>query len=392
MRIGIVLAVTPGYSETFFTSKIKGLQAQGHEVVLFVGKKEKEFDLCPVKKAPRVYRAAVLQLPMMFLQFMTLIPYLGRVSKFVKFEKKENTLTATILKKLYLNSHILKQRLDWLHFGFATQALEKELAAKAVGAKMGVSFRGFDLNVYPLKNPDCYQKLWNHVDKVHSISNYLLEKAYGMGLSHETPSVIITPAVVMQELPKVNEFNVQQTLKIVTIARLTWIKGVDIAIEAMKILHDKGIDFEYHIIGDGTSKESERYQFMVYEYGLQDCVFFCGKLTHHAALEKLLRADIYVQSSLNEGFCNAVLEAQAMGKLVIASDAGALPENVLDGRTGWLFPEGEAVALAEQIENVYKLSEEDKEKVTVAAKERVNSDFTIEQQQKQFVEFYAHLP
>jgi len=388
MRIGIVLAVTPGYSETFFTSKIKGLQAQGHEVVLFVGKKEKEFDLCPVKKAPRVYRAAVLQLPMMFLQFMTLIPYLGRVSKFVKFEKKENTLTATILKKLYLNSHILKQRLDWLHFGFATQALEKELAAKAVGAKMGVSFRGFDLNVYPIKNPDCYQKLWKHVDKVHSISNYLLQKAYGMGLSRETPSIIITPAVVMQELPKMNELNVQETLKIVTIARLTWIKGVDIAIEAMRILHGKGIDFEYHIIGDGASKELERYQFMVYEFGLQDCVFFCGKLTHQAALEKLLQADIYVQSSLNEGFCNAVLEAQAMGKLVIASDAGGLTENIIHEETGWLFEVGNPNELANLINSIIALPKNDKELISSKAKERVRSNFGIKAQQEKFLEFY----
>lgn len=391
MRIGIVLAVTPGYSETFFTAKIRGLQANGHEVIVFSGKKVAEFRLCKVKKAPKVYGNSAVQLLMMFLEFLTLLPSLGRVQNFIKLEKKEGTGMSQILKRIYLNAHILRQQVDWLHFGFATQAIEKEVVAKAIGAKMGVSFRGFDINVYPLKHPNCYNRLWKHVDKVHSISKYLLEKAYGLGLSRETPYKIITPAVVMQDLPLDMErerFDATP-LRIVTIARLTWIKGVDIAIEAMKLLQDQGVEFSYHIIGDGAPRDKERYQFMVHEYELKDRVFFCGKLTHQATLEKLQEASIYVQSSLNEGFCNAVLEAQAMGKLVIASDSGALPENVAHGRTGWLFPVGDAKALAQRIQLVSNLSEEEKMKVKKAAKERVRKQFTIEQQQEQFVEFYT---
>ncbi len=59
---------------------------------------------------------------------------------------------------------------------------------------------------------------------------------------------------------------------------------------------------------------------------------------------------IYVQPSLNEGFCNAVLEAQAMGKLTIASNVGGLPENIVDGKTGWLFENLSSESLAQQIE------------------------------------------
>ena len=40
MKIGIVLSSTPAYSETFFNSKIKGLQKNGFEVVLFVNSKD----------------------------------------------------------------------------------------------------------------------------------------------------------------------------------------------------------------------------------------------------------------------------------------------------------------------------------------------------------------
>ena len=52
MKIGIVLSNTPAYSETFFSSKIKGLQKNGFEVILFVAHQNTAFDLCTVCKAP----------------------------------------------------------------------------------------------------------------------------------------------------------------------------------------------------------------------------------------------------------------------------------------------------------------------------------------------------
>ena len=50
MRIGIVLSSIPAYSETFFNSKIKGLQKNGFEVFLFINSKDNFFDLFTVKE------------------------------------------------------------------------------------------------------------------------------------------------------------------------------------------------------------------------------------------------------------------------------------------------------------------------------------------------------
>src|SRR5690606_19790620 len=147
----------------------------------------------------------------------------------------------------YLNAHLLKAKLDWLHFGFATMSLGSETVAKAIEAKMAVSFRGFDINVYPIKYPGCYKTLWKYVDKVHSISNYLYDKAILMGLSEATPFAIMTPAVQLENFPSAKDVTQNNTIKIVTIARLTWIKGLDVAIGAMGILKEKGFDLKYYI-------------------------------------------------------------------------------------------------------------------------------------------------
>jgi glycosyltransferase involved in cell wall biosynthesis len=63
----------------------------------------------------------------------------------------------------------------------------------------------------------------------------------------------------------------------------------------------------------------------------------------------LAKADIFVTPSVSEGLGVAVLEAMAMGRPVVATATGGLPEAVLDGETGLLVPPGEPAALAEAL-------------------------------------------
>ena len=112
-------------------------------------------------------------------------------------------------------------------------------------------------------------------------------------------------------------------------------------------------------------------------------------MSHAKTLSLLQEATVYVQPSINEGFCNAVLEAQAMGALVIASDVGGLPENIIDGETGWLFPVQDAAALAKKIKQVVALSDVEKHRISEKARTRVFEDFSIEKQQQEFVSFYT---
>ena len=389
MRIALVLAQPPGYSETFFNSKIKGLQDHGMDVRLYCQSKKNGFTLCPVIRSPRVSRNPLLQSWYLLKELLFLLPHWPAVIRYIKLERKEGTGFLQLFKKIYLNAHLLKADLDWLHFGFATMALGSETVAKAIGAKMAVSFRGFDINVYPIKHPECYNLLWKYVDKVHSISHYLLEKARSKGLPRATPYAIITPAVQLATLPTHLAPKASSgPVKIVTIARLHWIKGLDIAIAAMRILKERGLNFRYHIIGDGNQNETERYKFMAYELGLQREVVFTGKRSHQATLEQLAASDIYLQPSLNEGFCNAVLEAQALGKLSIASNVGGLPENIVDGKTGWLFETQNPEALAATIQKIIALSPEEKTKITKTAQKRVREEFNINKQQSEFIGFY----
>lgn len=387
MKIGLVLSQPPGYSETFFRSKIRGLQENGVEVCLFCQNNKNEFKLCPVIVSPRVSKNPFLQLWFFMKEFVLLLPYVSTVIRYVKLERSEGIAWLQIFKRVYLNAHLLKAKLDWLHFGFATMALGSETVAKAIGAKMAVSFRGFDMTVYPVKNPGCYQMLWRHIDKAHTISDNLLKLAVKHGMPENTPFVKITPAIdidlfqsnLSNSTPKGNPV-------LITTGRLHWIKGYVSTLEALAILKEEGVDFMYKIIGEG--KEYERIAFAAYQLGLKDSVQFLGKLSHDEVKRELEKANIYLQYSIQEGFCNAVLEAQAMGKLCIVSNAEGLTENVLHGKTGWVVPKYSPYLLAEQIKKVLLMADHEKLKIAQNAVNRVREEFNVEKQHREFLSFY----
>ncbi|RNC86892.1 MAG: glycosyltransferase [Winogradskyella sp.] len=386
MKIGIVLAKAPSYSETFFNSKIKGLIDNGYDVTLFVRETKQTYSACKVVSAPKIHRNIVLQIFKTIWVFFKLLPYLKRVLKFFKLEKSNQRNFSSILKNVYTNSHIIKANIDWLHFGFATLALGSEHVSKAIGAKMAVSCRGYDMDVYPLKHPNCYDLVWKLVDKVHAISNYMLSRAYKIGLPADKPKKIIYPAIN----PKLFDLNYTRSKKdrilLTTIARLHWIKGIDYTIEALGILKTEGVDFEYQIIGEGIEFEALRYT--IHELDLEDNVRFIGKLTHKETIKILAETDIYIQYSISEGFCNAVLEAQAMQCLCVVSDGGALPENIINNKTGFVVPKRKPELLASTLKEIMSQDEKVLHHIKQNAAHRVFESFTVEQQIKAFIEFY----
>ena len=213
---------------------------------------------------------------------MSLLPYLKRALRYIRLEKEQGTSFKRLLEKLYLNATLLKLTTDWLHFGFATMALERELVAQAIGAKMAVSFRGYDIGVYPLKNPGCYDLLWKKLDQVHYISDDLYRKAQQLGLPATIPHQKITPAIDTRffdstSIPKDSNLKNKEVIHFCTIGRLHWKKGYVEMLQALRILKDQGINFKYHLIGDGD--EYERIAFAAYQFNLQDKVYLKGRST-----------------------------------------------------------------------------------------------------------------
>jgi len=388
MKIGLVLPSVPAYSETFFTNKIKGLKATGHTVLIFVNRSNnKTYIESKIKVAPKLSGNFIFVTLKSLYYLLYAVLFHFKVSKrlFV-LDRLDGIGFSQRIKNIVSNHHILSESLDWLHFGFGTMALQRENVAVAMGAKMAVSFRGFDIGIYPLKYPNCYRKLWEKVDKIHVISNDIKKLVYEHGFKGKASIVKITPAIDTGFFKNEEDHFYMKNNNFITIARLHWKKGLVSTLEALALLKKEGILFHYTIIGEGS--EMERLKFTAYQLNILDRVTFTGKIDHKLVKIKMREADLYLQYSNQEGFCNAVLEAQAMGVLCIVSDAEGLSENIINNETGWVIPKFNARELANKISEVLNLPESKKRLISKNAKERVSNHFTIQQQQQQFVEFY----
>ena len=389
MTIGLVLSSTPMYSETFFYTKIKGLKASGFEIILFAQNNDTNFSLCEVKLAPSINKGNELVqfFQVLYIVFGLLLKVPKRVFKFILLERQTNRQWIQIIKNLYNNSHILTYDLDWVHFGFATIALQSEHVAQAIEAKMAVSFRGYDMNVYPKKHLNCYKTVFKNVDKVHAISNYMLQQGYALGLSKHKPFKIITPAIDISVFSTENKI-IESSLNFLTVARLHNIKGLYDTIKAMYLLKEIGLKFRYVIVGDGP--EYNGLNRLIKKLELTNHVYLEGKKNHKIIVDYMQRAQVYIQYSESEGFCNAVLEAQAMGLLCVVSDGGALPENVIHEQTGWVVPKKNPELLAQAIQKIILLPDSVKEEISSSAQARVKTEFNLHKQQIAFKSFYIN--
>jgi L-malate glycosyltransferase len=128
-----------------------------------------------------------------------------------------------------------------------------------------------------------------------------------------------------------------------TVARLTEAKGLSYLIQAVARLVNLYPQIKLVIIGEGELKAD--LQQLVAELNITDKTIFTGYL--HRPQDLMSVFDIFVLPSLQEAMPLAILEAMALGKPVIGTKVGGIPEQIVDGETGYLVPAKDIAALVD---------------------------------------------
>ena len=131
---------------------------------------------------------------------------------------------------------------------------------------------------------------------------------------------------------------------IISWSRLRRYKSVDVAIRAFARIREELPRARMKIMGRGP--DEPRLRRLVREMGLRDEIEFTGHLAWSDLVDLLYRARIFLNPSPKEGWGLTVIEANACGLPVVASDRPGLRDSVRDGRTGLLTPYGDAEAMA----------------------------------------------
>ena len=125
-----------------------------------------------------------------------------------------------------------------------------------------------------------------------------------------------------------------QGIRILSIARLSHQKGLDIALPAVARLKQEGVAFRWYIIGVGP--EEEKLKEMARELGLDGIVFFLGERGN--PYPYLKQCDIYLQPSRFEGKSIAVDEAMALCRPILLTDFSTAADQIKSGVNGLIVP------------------------------------------------------
>ena len=170
----------------------------------------------------------------------------------------------------------------------------------------------------------------------------------------ELPRTVTVPHGIRNDLGGVATETLRPPLTFVFIGRLVGTKGAHILLQAARRLKDKGLKFRLKIIGEGP--ERSRLEAQAEALRLQDDVTFLGYLPPVELEETLAEAMAVVVPSLSgEVFGLVAAENMMDGRLLIASDIGALAEVV--GDAGLRFPPGDAERLADCMQEVLESPE-----------------------------------
>ncbi len=131
-------------------------------------------------------------------------------------------------------------------------------------------------------------------------------------------------SVTHRETQTRTQTQTRERIKIVVISRLVYRKGVDLLVGIIPNICARHPNVDFIIGGDGSKKLI--LEEMVERERLQDRVEFLGSVPHYNVRNVLIRGHIFVNCSLTESFCIAILEAASCGLFVVATNVGGVPE------------------------------------------------------------------
>jgi L-malate glycosyltransferase len=172
-------------------------------------------------------------------------------------------------------------------------------------------------------------------------------------------------------------------LRVVTLGSLSPLKGQDVAVRAIAMAVEGGVDARLSLVGGGPDRKT--LEQLACELGIAERVVFAGEQADPRPY--LAGADLFLLPSRTEGFSNALLEAMASSLPVLATDVGGNPEAVVDGEGGRLVPPERAELMAKA------LVELDGDRERLAAMGRANRSragelFSIEASARALADWY----
>lgn len=192
------------------------------------------------------------------------------------------------------------------------------------------------------------RKYFNQLDHLvtvsHECANVLHQRFKELNSRIRVIHNIVSPSLIRKmaafPVPNLpvsgqNEMDTRHdSFMIVTVARLSREKGIDLAIEACKLLVDDGYKITWYVIGGGSEEMRLQLDQQIRRLGLEQSFVLYGESDNPYPFVR--QADVYVQPSRYEGKSIALDEAKILGKPIVATRFGTVQSQLVHGENGWI--------------------------------------------------------
>lgn len=244
--------------------------------------------------------------------------------------------------------------------------------AEKVNAKRKIAWIHTDYSTIET-DIDMDLKMWNKFDNIMAVSeeckNAFLKKYPSLKDKVKVMENITSPNFIRTMAKEsIEDIKSDNSFKLVSVARLSHAKGIDNAVRALKILHNRGLtNIKWYVVGYGGDEVIIRR--LITENNLEDSFILLGKKINPYPYMKI--ADLYIQPSRYEGKAVTVTEAQILNKSVLITNYPTAKSQVKNGYDG-LICELSIEGIANGIEDLFK----NRNKLEVLKENCIKSDYS----------------
>lgn len=406
MKIAFVLNKFPLLSETFILNQITGLIDLGHEVDIYanqigdISKVHPDVEAyhliertCYIGKPSNRTHKILRIIALLFTKYLINPVVFFKSLNIAKYGKLAADLTL-----FYATGHLLGKKLKYdvihCHFGPNGTKLGFLRDIGVISGKVISTFHGYDITTYLEEEGErVYDSLFQLGDLFLPISECWKNRLEKLGC---TKKIIVHRMGIdcdkftfsLVENPRNNRF------KIVSIARLVEKKGIEYGIYAVAKLLKNKPNITYTIVGDGPLRED--LENLINKLDIGEQVKLVGWKNQEEVVDILKHSDMMLAPSVtsSNGDCEGVpvvlMEAMAIGLVIVSTQHSGIPELVKDGITGFLAPEKDVESLAEKMEYLIDRPEL-RVNMEKAGRKQVEENYNINKLNCQLVEIYEKL-
>jgi len=396
MKVCVMASAFPTLSETFVLDHITGLIDRGHSVGVVANddageelqqSSVGEYDLrqrTQYTKPPRTRQRQLLDAAKILLTRGPEHPTVfGRILADAAHDPK------TVAARTFRVVPFLDGDWDVVHSHFGPVG-NKAAALKQYGAfdaPLLTSFHGWGVRRGRQEGGDIYAELFETAELLLANSRETRESLVAFGAPPEKVRVHHV-GIDLSRFEYREPEPPDDEVTLLSVGRLVEEKGHADGIRAVHRLVEDDLDVEYRIVGDGSLADDLRD--LIERLGIENAVTLCGAKRHEDVRAEMRDADVFFLPSRSEGLGRVLLEAQAIGLPIVATNAGGVSEGVVPGESARLAPAGDVPALASAVREIVDDPEVWGE-MAATGRRHVEREFDLEDLNDELVTLYASL-